>query len=74
MTSQSMFINFDTQTEIFEFVQNNDLIYEREATNLTTSLNICVNSWVSGNGVAIKTCVREFVEDWKVVSSDSLDL
>lgn len=43
-------------------------------TDLTTRLDIRVDSWVGGHAVAVKVGLREFVEDRIVVSSDSGNL
>lgn len=40
-------------------------------THLTSSLHICVNSWVSWNFAAIEWCVWELVINWVIVTCNS---
>lgn len=43
-------------------------------THLTTSLDICVETWMMGHGVTVKACFREFVEDWVIVAGNAGNL
>ena len=46
----------------------------KNCTHLTTCFGICVNSWMGWHGVAIKVCLREFMENWVVVTGNAFDV
>lgn len=72
LTFMRLLAHLNSEKQIHVTTQGNS--ENKAVTHLASSLDVGVDSWVSRHCVAVKGCLREFVEDWIIVPSNTRNL